>query len=168
MTDRCVRKSIFTRESIGFWVNACLVVLTWVGVGDASAVAGCGFHRSEPHRSEVVRVDWQPLSRVGELRLPMFIEYAGGRIGYTCTRPVEPCEGPGCRANPNLQPFGFAVIEARNSASDIVSSPLLGFPAFTPRNRWPNRPQSEFAQRGHLDAPEHPPRPDCLLDGSVS
>ena len=163
MTDRSLCNSIFIRESTGFWVIACLVVATWVGVGGASAQAGCG-----PHRSEVVRADWQPLSRAGELRLPMFIEYTGGRIGYTYTRPVEPCDGPGCRANPDMQPLGFAVFDARYSASEIVSSPLLGLPAFTPCNRWPIRPQSEFARRGHLDAPEHPPRPDAIPGGSVS
>jgi hypothetical protein len=163
MTDRCLRNSIFTRESTGFWVVACLIAATWVGVEGAPARAGCG-----THRSEVVRADWQPLSRAGELRLSMFIEYAAGRIGYTCTRPAEPCEGPGCRANPNVQPIGFAVVEARNSTSEIVSSPLLGIPSITPRNRWASRPHSEYARRGHLDAPEHPPRHGSIFDGSVS
>lgn len=163
MTDRCLCNSIVTREPCGFWVIACLAAATWVGVVGASARAGCG-----THRSEVVRADWQSMSRSGELRLPMFIEYSGGRIGYTCTRPAEPCEGPGCRANPNVQPIGLAVVEARNSASEIVSSARLGLPAFTPCHPWAHRPHSEFARRGHLDEPEHPPRHDSKFVVPVS
>lgn len=117
------------------------------------AYAGCGAHSGYlASRFDI----GQPGG--GELGLPMYREYVGGKWSYSHVAPQPPCDGPGCRAKPSCRPVGIAVVTAETLVVtcffEFFGSGLLNAPDLA----WGNIPASEFALRGRVAPPEPPPK----------
>lgn len=140
---------------VGWVFVGCFVLLgNW---NTLDAYAGCGLHGDSSANRLAPRLG-DGRSSSGELGLPMYREYVGGKWSYSLVAPQPPCDGPGCRAKPSCRPLGVAVVPTETLVVTCFSE-LSGFGyLISPDLDWANVPASEFAFRGRLAPPEPPPK----------